>query len=241
MEPKHPSLVIPARWTQEEIDKRMAFRCLEHSHNGISHASCYNREMGIKERKGCLDIESGNLKADFSIILSWCIKVSGEDEYIYDHLTRKALEAGRYDADVVETLIDTMWEFDRLIVHYGKNGYFDIPFIRARYLWLKARDLYHGDRFPEHGEMYVTDTYTMAKPLLTISSKRQNVIANTITGKDIKTPIDRDYWMAIAHGSSAQQKAAIDYIVEHNVRDTEQLDENYRILLPYVSEKKVSI
>ncbi len=237
---EHESQIIPCRWSPEMIEDRKNFKC-EHSHNGISHRACYDKAMGLEERKGCLDIETGNLKADFAVMLSWCVKTSGKDEYKYDHITNEALKGGRYDADLMETLIDELWKYDRLIVHYGKNGYFDIPFLRARYLWLLSRKMYKGDRFPGYGEMYVTDTYTMAKPLLTISSKRQNVIANTILAKDVKTPIDRDYWMAIQYGNTKQRKEALDYIVEHNVHDCEQLDENYLTLLPYIKERKISI
>jgi hypothetical protein len=235
-----PSRIIKSRWTKDEIDRRQEYRC-EHKHSGITHPNCYNKENGIVERKGCLDIETGNLKADFSTMLSFTIKTSGKDEYIYDHITLEAIEEGRFDADLVETLIDTMWKYDRLIVHYGKNGYFDIPYARARYLWLSVRRLYKGLRFPGYGEMYVTDTYTMAKQLLTISSRRQNSIANVVLGEDIKTPIDRDYWMAISNGSHKQRKEALAYIVDHNIRDCEQLDGNYLTLLSFIDEKKTSI
>lgn len=234
------SQVIPIRWSKEEIERRLSYKCV-HSHDGVNHPNCYNKENGLQERKGCLDIESSNLKADFAITLSWCIKTSGKDHYVYDHVTKEDLNNGIYDARIIATLVDEMWKYDRLIGHYAKNGYFDIPFIRARYLWLLSRKLYKGERFPGYGEMWVSDTYTMAKPLLTISSKRQNSIANVIQAKDIKTVIDKDYWMAIQSGNPKQRKEAIAYIVEHNIKDTEQLDENYLLLLPFVNERKTSI
>jgi hypothetical protein len=234
------SKIVPIRWTKEDIKLREEFKC-KHSHNGIQHPNCYNVFNGIEERKGCLDIESSNLKADFAITLSWTLKESGKDHYVYDHVTKEDLNSGIYDARIVASLIDEIWKYDRLIGHYCKNGYFDIPFIRARYLWLLARKLYKGTRFPGYGEMWVTDTYTMAKPLLTISSKRQNNIANVIQGKDIKTVIDKDHWMAIQNGSPKQRKAAIDYIVEHNIKDAEQLDANYLLLLPFIKPSRVSI
>lgn len=240
MDHPYPSRIIKSRWTKKEIDERMEFKC-EHSHNGVSHASCFNKANGIEERKGCLDIESNNLKADFSLCISFCIKESGKDKYHYDSLKRCDIDAGLYDANLIKNLVEEMWKYDRIITHYGKNLFFDIPFIRARYLWLCARKLYKGPRFPGYKEMYVTDTYSMAKPLLTISSKRQNVIANTVLGQDIKTPIDRDYWMAITCGSKKQWAEAMKYIVEHNIKDTEQLDGNYLALLPFIHETSSSI
>lgn len=234
------SRIVPIRWSKEEINNRESYKC-EHGHNGITHPNCYNKKNNIQERKACLDIETGNLKADFAIMLSWSLKVSGEDAITYDHIVKEDLQSGEYDSRLMETLVENLWNYDRLLVHYGKNGYFDIPFARARYLWLLARKKYYGDRFPGYGEMYVSDTYTMSKNLLTISSHRQNVIANTIQGIDVKTPIDRDYWLDIQYGNNAQRKAAIDYIVEHNCRDVEQLDANYLLLLPFVNERKTSI
>jgi DNA polymerase elongation subunit (family B) len=234
------SRIIKVRWSDEEIRDRLLYRC-SHGHTGVQHPACYNRDLGIEERKGCVDIEAGNLKADFGIMLSWAIKTSGKDEIVYDHVTKEDLESGTYDARIVSTLIDSMWEYDRVITHYGNANRFDIPFIRARYLWLLARGIYKGERMPGYGEMYQTDTYTMAKKLLAISSRRQNVIANTIQGIDVKTPIDRDYWLDIQYGTHDQRAAAIEYIVDHNIHDVEQLDENYLRLLPFVRETKTSI
>lgn len=235
-----PSRIIRSRWTEDEIQERMDFQC-EHGHNGLAHPNCFNKENGISERKGCMDIESSNLKADFAICLSWCIKLSGADSYTWDSIRKEDIERGLYDAKVIASLIEEMWKYDRLITHYGNSYKFDIPFVRSRYLWLKARNLYKGPEFPGHGMLYVSDTYTMAKKLLAISSYRQNVVANIVQGKDVKTPIDRDYWMAITCGSNKQRKAALEYIVEHNIRDCEQLDYNYLALLPFVKESKTSI
>ncbi len=238
---EHPSRIIKSRWTEEEISERLVFKCKLHGHNGVAHPACFNKENNILERKACLDIEAGNLHADFGIMLSWSIKTSGEDNIVYDHITKEDLEDGKYDARLMESLIDTLWEFDRVITHYGNANRFDMPFVRARYLWLLSRKLYSGERMPGYGEMYQSDTYTMAKKLLAISSRRQNVIANTIQGIDVKTPIDRDQWLAIQYGNNKQRKAAIEYIVEHNIKDVEQLDENYLRLLPFVNETKTSI
>jgi uncharacterized protein YprB with RNaseH-like and TPR domain len=235
------SQINPNRWSDEMIKNRVEFKCKEHRHNGVNHAACYNKEKGIEERKGCLDIEAGALNADFDICLSWSIKKSGKDEVVFDHLIKTDLTIGRYDSRLIATLIDEMWNYDRLITHYGSNFRFDIPFIRARYLWLVARGLYEGKPFPQQGEMWLSDTYTFAKKLLKIASRRQDAVANAILGKDIKTRIDKDHWMAIKYGSPEKRSAAIEYIVDHNIKDVYQLDENYCTLLPYMRETRTSI
>jgi len=234
------SPIVPARFSPEEIARREEYKCVHH-HSGMSHKNCYNKENGIKERKGCLDIEASNLSADFGIMLSWAIKTSGEDETFYDHVTKKDLESGAYDSRIMRSLMDQMWQYDRIITHYGQNRCFDIPFVRSRYLWLNARRKYTGTRMPGPGEMWLSDTYAMSKRLLALSSRRQNVVANLVQGVDVKTPIDRDHWLAIQNGNSKQRREAIDYIVEHNLKDVEQLDANYLALVPFVTETRTSI
>jgi hypothetical protein len=240
IKPEWYSEIIPSRWGPETVQARREFKC-QHGHSGITHPNCYVTENGIQERKGCLDIEASGLKADFGIVLSWCIKTSGQDEYFYDHVTPKDFKEGIMDARIISTLIERLWKYDRLVTHYGGNFKFDIPFVRSRYLYLSARRKYSGDRFPGYGEMYVSDTYPMAKKLLAISSRRQGSIASTILGKDEKTAIERDKWMAIQFGTSSAAKDAIKYIVDHNIHDCSQLDENYLTLLPFVREVKSSI
>ena len=234
------SNINPLRFSDEEIAKRTEWHCEEHRHNGMNHAACYNREQGIEERKGCLDIEAGGLDADFDICISWCIKTIGGD-YVYDYLTKTDLNAGRYDARIIETLIDELWNYDRIITHYGNVARFDVPFIRARYLWLKSRKLYEGKPFPAYGMLWQSDTYTMSKRNLKISSRRQNSVANAILGKDVKTKIEKDYWLDIKYATSKKRLAAVDYITTHNIKDCEQLEDNYLALLPFYREVRTSI
>jgi len=47
--------------------------------------------------------------------------------------------------------------------------------------------------------------------------------------------------LAIKYGTKQQRNDAIKYIVDHNLRDTEQLEGNYLALLPYVKEVRSSI
>lgn len=236
----HPDEIIEARWTPGMVAARSKYRCV-HSHSGLSHKNCYVKELGIKERKGGLDIECGALNADFDICLSWAIKDIGGSVINYDHITMEDLDKGIFDARIIESCVSMMWNYTRLVTHYGSNFRFDIPFLRARYLWLKARGLYKGERFPGNGEMYVSDTFAFAKKLLKISSRRQDNIAYVVQNKDIKTRIDKNHWLAIKHGSHKQKQEAIKYIVEHNIADVGQLEENYFALLPFIRECKSSI
>jgi hypothetical protein len=234
------SKINPLRWSPTEIERRRAWHCSDHRHSGLNHPRCYDAAHGIEERKGCLDIEAGQLVADFDIVLSWAVKTVGGETW-YDHLTPKDIIGGSYDSRIIATLVDTLWKYDRVIGHYCSANRFDIPFIRSRYLWLKARGMYQGSPFPWEGMLWCTDTYSMAKRCLKIASRRQDSVANTVQGEDIKSRIDKDKWMAIKYGSKTQRKDAIEYIVEHNLLDVEQLEGNYIALLPFCKEVRSSI
>ena len=240
MEKFQYSKINPLRWSDAEIAARKRFHCEAHGHNGTTHPKCYNIAKNIVERVGCFDIEAGALNADFDITLSWSIKtVSGNT--VYDHLTHKDIMIGAYDKHIIESLVQELWSYDRIITHYGNNARFDVPFVRTRYLWLKARGMYDGPEFPSYGMLWQTDTFTMAKQKTKLVSRRQDMIASAILGKDVKTKIEKDYWMAVKYGNATTRRKALKYIVEHNLADVEQLEENYLTLLPFCREVRTSI
>lgn len=242
MEKFQCSRINKLRYSDDEIARRKRWHCAEHGHSGMTHPACYEKAHRIVERKSALDIEAGALCADFDIILSWANRpIGGDGDISYDHITHKDLTTGVYDSRIVAELVRDLWNYDRIVTHYGNNARFDVPFIRARYLWLKARGLYKGVEFPWYGMMWQSDTFSMAKQKLKIASRRQDSIASCILNKDVKTKIDKNHWMAIKYGSKTQRKTAIDYIVEHNLADVEQLEDNYLTLLPFVREVRTSI
>lgn len=234
LQPHQYSSINPLRWSDEEIEKRTNWTCPDHRHIGLKagHSNCYNKAHGIKERKGCVDIEASNLKADFGVILSWCIKTVGTDEVWYDCMTPKDVTSDLKDSRITESLIDTIWKYDRLIGHYSCR--FDIPFIRTR-------AIHWGMPFPTHGMIWHTDTWLMARSKLCISSNRQGNVAQAVQDIDIKTRIRPDIWLDVQFGSNKVKKKALDYVLDHNVKDVEQLEGNYLGLLPYVTERRTSI
>lgn len=228
------SNINPLRYSPEMIRSRKGWHCKEHRHNGIQHANCYNKENDIQERIGCLDIECGGLDAGFDIVYGWCIKLHGKNEIYYDILTVDDLKAGIKDRRVLESLCNTLWKFDRLITHYGSRARFDIPFIRTRCVRL-------GLDFPTYGMLWVTDTYTLAKNLLRLTSNRQSRVARAILGKDEKTTIDDTYWMNVKYGTEKERKKALKYVLDHCEHDVYQLDDNYTKLRPFVRETRTSL
>lgn len=233
LQPYQYSRINPLRWSEAEKNRRKAWKC-DHSHTGIKHPKCYNEAHGIVERIGCLDIEAGSLTANTDIMLAWGIKTVGKDEIFYDHVTEESLREGVKDRHIVETLIDTMWKYDRLVVHYGKRGWYDTPFTRTRAMKL-------GLEFPPLGMIWVSDTCTMSRQVLRLTSNRQGVIGETILGKSDKTRVDFNHWINIKYGTPEEKKVAIDYIVEHNIIDVEQLEKVYLKFKPFCREPRTSI
>jgi len=198
-----------------------------HRHRYSIHFNCFLKKFGIEEKRGFLDIETSNLKADFGIVLCWCI-LDDEGHLYEDWLTKDDIMSDNEDKRVIETCIETMNKFDRIVTHFGT--YFDIPFLRTR-------ALVHGLKFPQYGNMYHTDVWKMAKKSLCIHSNRQGCVAEVLQGKTIKTRIDHPSWRKAAFGN----KEAMKEVVDHCEKDVPDLRKNYHSLLPFVREIRTSI
>ncbi len=213
------SVPVP-RLKKSELIWLYNHRCREHGHRYIEHYSCYEHEID-QEKIGFLDIEASNLKANFGILLSYCIKIRGKDEILSGCITEKDLRSpGILDKRIVAGCIGDMRKFDRLVGHYSAK--FDVPFLRTRALM-------HGIDFPAYGEIKHTDTYYMARRLLCLNSNRQGVVGEALLGEDIKTRIDPKHWILALQGN----KEALDYILDHNKRDVCQLEGNYEKMVPF--------
>ena len=98
----------------------MATHRCQHRHLYIEHPSCYEREIleQSREKIGFLDIETFNLEANFGIMLSYCIKISGKDEIIERLITTKELRSQEMDKPVVSQCVRDIQQFDRIVGHY---------------------------------------------------------------------------------------------------------------------------
>jgi len=203
------------KMTKKEICELADYRC-KHGHNGLSHYNCYRNEQGLEEKVGFLDIECSNLKANFGVMLSWCIKPAGskKKDILQDVASREDLTGKGMDKRIVQSCVDAMEGFDRIVGHYSSR--FDVPFIRTRALM-------HGIPFPKYGQIKHTDTWRMAKQLLCLHSNRQDVVAEALQGKTVKTRINSDYWIKALQGD----EKALAYVLDHNIKDVIDLEKNY--------------
>jgi len=210
----------------QQLDWLIKQKC-EHRHNFVRHFNCFIKEYNIKEKYAFLDIETSNLKADFGIVLCWCIQ-DEENNIYYDYTTKEDVKKGYEDLRCVDSCIDTMKKFNRVIGHY--STYFDIPFLRTR-------AMIHGLDFPEYGTIWHTDVWKMAKTKLCLHSNRQDCVAESLQGKTIKTRIDHPSWRLAASGNAK----AMEEVVDHCMHDVPDLKENFYSLLPYCKLNKSSI
>ena len=208
------------------------WRC-RHGHTGLVHYNCWRSAQGEPERVGFLDIETSNLDADFGIIFSWCIQ-DEQGQIVHDIMTKRDLRRRQLDMRVVETCLQEMKKYDRLVGHYSER--FDFPFIRSRALYWGLDSL-----VPRYGDIVQTDTWRMAKTLLKISSNRQENIARLLLGatggEPLKTRIDSRHWLSALQGD----KEALDYILDHNIRDVKELKNNYDRLKAFARQSGKSL
>ena len=216
-----------AQMKKSEILALYRYKC-KHGHNGISHYNCYRRESKEPEKIGFLDIETSNLKANFGIILSYCILIGGTKEIIKNVITKKELQDGEMDKRLVRDCISDITKFDRIIGHYSSR--FDVPFVRTR-------AIIHGLDFPAYGELVQTDTWRMAKNSLALHSNRQDVLAESLLGKTLKTRIKQKHWIKALQGD----KEALAYVLDHNENDVKDLEKNYNKLVRYNRKSNTSI
>jgi len=215
------------RLSKKEILALHRWRC-KHGHGGLSHYACWLAEHSIPEKIAFFDIESSGLVADFGIMLSWAMLDSNTGEILHDVITKEDFDSGKSDKRIVASCVNALKKYHRVVGHYSSG--FDIPFIRSRALqW--------GIAFPHYGDILHTDVWAMARKLLKLQSNRQSNIDEFLRGTSEKTRRRQCDWLPALRGS----KKALDFILDHNIRDVHDLAKNYRTLAPYWRKGNTSI
>lgn len=207
-----------ARMKKSELVWMANNKC-KHGHSYITHPNCYDADHGKDQRIGFLDLECSNLHANWGIILSYSIKVKGEDK-IYSKVISKEELNTCLDKRVVESCIDDIDKFDRIVGYYSTR--FDIPYLRTRAIIL-------GVPFPGYGGFLHTDVYYMARNKLCLNSNRLDTVAAALFGETQKTRIEPKYWTKALMGD----KKALAYILDHNQKDVLELERVYDALIDF--------
>lgn len=205
--------------------------CEAHRHNYLQHYACYLKEQPDTTRTGVLDIETSNLKADYGVVLTWCIKPLG-GKVISDVITPDDIEEGGKDGSedrrIVRSCIDACLNFDKIITYYGKR--FDVPYLRARALHMR-------EPFPFFGSIHHVDVYDIVKHRFCMSRKSQEVACRFLLNHTDKTHFDGSIWREAARG----KKGALKKVLEHNIYDVTDLEKLYTTVIDYSRRNDVSI
>lgn len=219
------------RLKKTEIQWLSTHYCKAHRHNFLEHYSCYLKEHPQRDRTGILDIESSNLKADYGIILTWCIKPLGSPHIHEDFITQRDIKKGRHgdeDRRIVASLIQQMTKFDRLVGYFSKR--FDLPFIRTRALNM-------GIDFPYFGSIVHVDVFDMVKSRFNLSRKTQENACRNLLGVTEKNHVDGAVWRDAARGDTR----ALGYVLDHNRRDVRDLEKLYLKIRDFSQRRDTSI
>lgn len=157
------------------------------------------------------DIETTSLRADFGSLLAVCIKPWGqkvqtyrEDEYPRERRSR--------NPEMLKDVIHRLNEYPILVAHNGVN--FDRK-------WLNTVAVLEGlDPLDPRGK--IIDPVLIARRHLGFSSNRLDALSDWLSTKYKKSPVRRDVWL---RASLDADKEALDYIVDHCIKDVEVLEE----------------
>jgi len=168
----------------------------------------------------CFDIETSNLNADFSILLSACIKPYGQEAIVFRADDYPTWEKDRDNDKLITIAIANELRKHAIVIgHYSQR--FDVPFFRAKMVK-------HGlEPLPP---MFGIDTWRIAKNNFKVSSRRLATLTNYFD-LGLKHPVEGRLWMKAAYSGSRE---AMDEIVEHNKLDVSLLEQLSCISFPYL-------
>lgn len=228
-------------------------RCI-HRHTIEEHPSCFVKGLVKDSDKaslpwfmrdgskiGYLDIETDGLKADFSTLLTWCIKEKGGKVHS-DVITKKEIFSEKdVDKRLVESIVNKIKEFKIIVTYYGTK--FDIAYIRTK-------AIRYGIEFPAYyiytdvtkggreiiritPEVIHWDLYYTVRQKLNLSSKS---LANSCDyfGIKGKTPIEKDIWRQAKYGNPK----ALSVVLSHNVADVEILEKLHDKMIRFAKWEK---
>jgi len=218
--------INPFNMKKAELLELFKGRC-KHGHTYAEHPACYVKEKQDTTKIGYIDIETSNLKANFGIMLSYAIKVRGEDTIYCSTITKKEIENGTLDKRLVKQCIEDMKKFDTVMGYYSTK--FDIPFIRSR-------AMYWDIDFPIYGELNHKDVWYMVRAKMCLHSNRLESACKHL-GIQGKTHLDGLYWIKALSGD----KESLDYILDHNKKDVIILEELHNRIKEFVRDSTRSI
>lgn len=206
----------PHLMLKSELLKYTTQKC-RHSHTYAEHPNCWWVEQAKKPRVGYIDIETSNLDATYGIIITYAIIDRDTAEVSHGVIDINDVRKGVFDKNLCKQLIKDLLKYD-LIKGYWSTG-FDIPYIRSRCLKWQLD-------FPVYKTIQHKDIYYMVKRLLKLH-KNSLEIATKFLRIPGKNHVHGDKWMVALMCDGEKQEKALQYILDHNIKDviiTKKLD-----------------
>jgi uncharacterized protein YprB with RNaseH-like and TPR domain len=175
-------------------------------------------------RVGVLDIEATGLNAMFGRVLCACLLVNDEKEVrVYRGDAYPTWNGKRSDdSGVVGDLLKDLEDIDVIIAHNGVG--YDLPMLRTRAL---------AYRMPCVHPKKIIDPVLKARKELRLPSNKLDTVAEHLGVKVSKSKIDARFWVEAGMDGSRE---AMDYIVDHCIKDVHVLEEVAYHLRPYIRQ-----
>lgn len=203
-----------------------------HGHTYLEHYSCFLSEAPdtapLTEKIGMLDIESTGLQANWGFMVSWCIKEYGKPIIHEGLVTRKEIQSNQQDKRIIQSCVEEMKKYDRLVTWYGSG--FDLPYIRTR-------AIFHGIDFPRYRDIYHTDLYYIARNKLKLHRYHLKTVCEFFDIPSKMHPMTPKLWAKIPMGD----KETLLTILEHNREDVNSTDAVFDALLEHMLVGKRSV
>jgi uncharacterized protein YprB with RNaseH-like and TPR domain len=156
------------------------------------------------------DLETSSLNADFGIVLCAVVQsATGESTVLRGDEINPGWKKGRSDdSALVAAIANELIKYDIICAHNGKR--FDVPFIQTRLARWGLSPM---------PKLRLIDPVLLARNNYKMSSNSLQRLLGMF-GLNEKTVVDNDVWLRAALDGDSD---AMDYIVEHCVKDVEML------------------
>lgn len=218
--------------SKTELNQRLKFRCV-HSHNGIEHPVCFDKDRGLVEKICFLDIEATDLTAPWGFIICYVIG-DEEGKLIKRAVTLDDLYKAEFDKNLLMQFCEDVKPYTRIVGHYLGDRKFDIPMLRSRAeLWRLP--------FPLYKFHFITDTHLILKNKFRLKSNSLKSGCEFFGIGAKQHPIVTKYWNWLMTGNKKLMQRAINYILIHNVEDVESTMRLYKRVSKYIKLANTSI
>lgn len=204
-----------------------------HGHTYAEHYSCFLTEdpdtAPFHEHIGFFDIEASDLNAAFGYMISYCIKEL-DGQVLGRVLTPEEVLSGAFDKKLIKEAVTNLKKFDRVIVHWGKDRRYDLPFLRSR-------ALKHKLDFPLYKEVLCQDTWDMCKAKLCLKSNGLKYVCKFLGIPAKGHGLIPEVWQLAGIGRQKE----LDYIFRHNKEDVVSTEALWKKLHEFVGQTRTSI